>query len=142
MIKPLRKRHLQVWTLFAFLIPAGVISGYMAIPKPVASGPIGTESLAELPVVINDAETKYYTVYLRSSADRKVFQLKWVNKEGIKQPASLIYMEQGGERELIGRIGGAGVYFFALRADTLKEHKFILYDIIHQQVTDSLIFRQ
>jgi hypothetical protein len=35
MIKPLRKRHLQIWILWAVLIPIGVIVAWMAVPKKV-----------------------------------------------------------------------------------------------------------
>ena len=35
MIKPLRKRHLQIWTLLAVLIPVGIIVAWMAVPKKV-----------------------------------------------------------------------------------------------------------
>jgi hypothetical protein len=33
MIKTLRKRHLQIWILWAVLIPAGIITAWMAVPK-------------------------------------------------------------------------------------------------------------
>jgi hypothetical protein len=35
MIKPLRKRHLQIWALWAVLIPVGIIAAWMAVPKKV-----------------------------------------------------------------------------------------------------------
>lgn len=33
MMKPLRKRHLQIWIMLAVLVPAGIISGYMVVPE-------------------------------------------------------------------------------------------------------------
>jgi hypothetical protein len=33
MIKSLRKRHLQIWILWAVLLPAGIIVAWMAVPK-------------------------------------------------------------------------------------------------------------
>jgi len=35
MIKQLRKRHLQIWALWAVLIPLGIIVAWTAVPKKV-----------------------------------------------------------------------------------------------------------
>jgi hypothetical protein len=35
MIKTLRKRHLQIWILWAILLPFGIIVAYMSMPKKV-----------------------------------------------------------------------------------------------------------
>jgi hypothetical protein len=35
MMKPLRKRHLQIWILWAVLLPVGIVSAWMAVPKKV-----------------------------------------------------------------------------------------------------------
>jgi hypothetical protein len=35
MIKQLRKRHLQIWALWAVLIPVGIIVARIAVPKKV-----------------------------------------------------------------------------------------------------------
>lgn len=35
MIKTLRKRHLQIWILWAILLPAGIIVALMAVPEKV-----------------------------------------------------------------------------------------------------------
>lgn len=35
MIKTLRKRHLQIWILWAVLLPVGIIIAYMSVPKKV-----------------------------------------------------------------------------------------------------------
>jgi hypothetical protein len=33
MIKSLRKRHLQIWILWAVLLPAGIAVAYISVPK-------------------------------------------------------------------------------------------------------------
>ncbi len=33
MIRSLRKRHLQIWILWALLLPAGIIIAWMSVPK-------------------------------------------------------------------------------------------------------------
>jgi len=35
MIKSQRKKHLQIWTLWAVLIPVGIIVAWMSVPKKV-----------------------------------------------------------------------------------------------------------
>ena len=139
-MKPLRKRHLQVWILLAVLIPAGIISAYIAVPVQATGHLFQRDTTAALPVVINKMETKNYSVYLRSSADKKNYQLQWINTRASTQPSSLIYKESNGEKELIGRIGSNGTYFFTLKADSTNRYKFILFDIIHRQTTDIIKF--
>lgn len=140
MIKPLRKKHLQVWILLAVLIPAGLISAYMAIPKAVFNKILQVDRSEELPVLVNKVERKNYSVYLRSSADKMSYQLQWINTQESTQPSSLIYKETNGEKELIGRIGSTGTYFFPLKADSTTSYRFSLVDIIHQQTTDIIKF--
>ncbi len=158
MIKSQRKRHLQVWTWLAVLIPAGIISGYLVIPGEVTDKLLQVENLAALPVVISKFEGKDYTVYLRSSAEKTIYQLQWVNTEASTFPSSLIYKassesrsiplvamgtSKGGDlkpTELIGRIEAKGNYYFSLKTDSTGTYNFILYDIIHQQSIDTIKF--
>lgn len=147
-MKPLRKSHLQIWTLLAILIPAGIISGYMAVPKNVFNKLLQEDKTAALPAVISKIEKKNYSVYLRSSADKKNYQLQWINKRESTTPSSLIYKaypnrSHGGAlepAELIGRIESQGSYYFPLREDSINMYHFILYDIIHQQTIDTIKF--
>lgn len=139
-MKPLRKRHLQIWTLLAILIPAVIISGYMVVPEKATSRLLEENGSPALPVVINKLETKNYSVYLRSTADKKNHQLQWVNTKASTQPYSLVYMKTDEGKELIGRIGSTGTYYFPIKADSTGRYKFILYDIIHRQITDSIKF--
>jgi len=139
-MKPLRKKHLQIWILLAILIPAGIISGYMVVPKAAVNKLFQEDKGAALPVVVNKTETKNYSVYLRSSADKKNYQLQWINTKAFTQPSALIYTENNGEKELIGRVGSTGIYYFPLKTDSMGRYKFTLYDIIHQRTTDSIKF--
>jgi len=140
MIKPLRKRHLQIWTLLAVLIPAGIISGYMAVPKQALNKLIQEDKTDALPVVIKKVERNDYSVYLRSSEDKKNYQLQWINTKASTLPSSLIYQLNSAEKELIGRVESTGSYYFPLKEDTTGRYNFILYDIIHQQAIDTIKF--
>jgi hypothetical protein len=142
MIKPLRKRHLQIWVLFAFLIPAGIISAYIVVPEEVFSKLLQEDKTAALPVVINKTEKKDHFVYLRSSIDKKNYQLQWISTKTSTLPSSLIYQVSNGKQELIGRIESTGSYYLPLKADTASRYIFILYDIIHRQTTDTINFEQ
>lgn len=139
-MKPLRKRHLQIWTLLTVLIPAGIISGYMAMPKQAFNKLIQEDKTDALPVVIKRVERNDYSVYLRSSDDKKNYQLQWINTKASTLPSSLIYQLNNGEKELIGRVESAGSYYFPLKEDTSGRYNFILYDIIHQQAIDTVKF--
>ena len=64
MIKPLRKRHLQLWFLLAVLIPAGIVGALLVRPKPVSSTLLQPASSENLPVVIQKIEKENYSVIL------------------------------------------------------------------------------
>lgn len=141
-MRPLRKRHLQVWTLLAVLIPVGIISGYLVIPKEATSKLLQEDNTAALPVVIHNIEGKGYSVYIRSSDDRRKYQLQWINRKASTVPSSLIYKISNIEKELIGRVESQGSYYFPLKTDSAGTYNFILYDIIHKQTIDTLNFKQ
>jgi hypothetical protein len=141
MNKPLRKRHMQVWSLLLFLIPAGITSAYLVIPGATNGKLLQEDNTAALPIVIKKTVKENYSAYLRSSADKKNYQLQWISSKASTQPSALVYKESKGEREPIGRVGSAGSYLFPLKADSTNSYDFILYDIIHRQVIDSIKFR-
>jgi hypothetical protein len=156
MIKSLRKRHLQSWTLWAFLLPIGIITAWLAVPKPVIDKLLQPEISAALPVLVKSIDKKNYTANLKSNEDKSQYQLEWVNKEVSTAPSSLIYQliakqsvqkayppTGGGDlegAELIGRIDARGTYHFNLLKDSTNNYNFILYDIIKKQIIDSLKF--
>jgi len=45
MTRSLRKRHLQIWALWAVLIPVGIIAAWMAVPKKVTQELLQSEVL-------------------------------------------------------------------------------------------------
>ncbi len=142
MIKPLRKRHLQIWMLFAVLIPIGIISGYMVVHKQESNKLLQEDKTVALPVIVVKKETNNYSVYLRSSVDKRNYQLQWINKKTSTDPSSLMYKLSGSEKELIGRIGSTGTYFFPVKEDSTGQYNFLVYDIIHRQTTDSINLKQ
>ncbi|MGG9960611.1 hypothetical protein [Ferruginibacter sp. SUN106] len=140
MIKPLRRRHLQIWSLLAILIPAGIISAYIVVPEKVLSKLIEENKAAALPVEIKKLQRKNYVAFLRSSTDRKNYQLQISIISESTTPSSLIYQIHKNDKELIGRTATKGSYYFPLKADSTGSYNFLLYDIIHQQNIDTLNF--
>lgn len=151
MIKPLRKRHLQVWITLAILIPSGIIAAVAVIPKAARDRLFQPGVTETLPVVLKNIDKAAYTASLRSNADTSLLQLEWTNKNVLTCPSALIYQlpilatdieTLGSGAVIVGRIESKGVYHFPLKKDStsLMQH-FVLYDIIHHQKIDSLTFQ-
>lgn len=164
MMKPLRKRHLQVWITWAVLMPAGIVFAWLAIPNTEPVKLLQLQNTDLLPIIKKTTDKKDYTIYLRSNQQNTEWQLEWKNKTALIVPSAVIYkaspnlppfgrggLSKGGalesfrpaSAELIGRIEARGDYVFPLKKDLSgdKKLRFILYDFIHQQVIDSINFQ-
>ena len=145
MIKALRKRHRQVWTLWAVLIPAGILFAWLVIPNTVPVKLLGNTEPALLPVVVRTASSANYQVNLRSNTEKKSWQLEWKNKAALTVPSAVIYRvttpgQSITSQPLVGRIEAMGDYVFALPADSsgYPRLQLVLYDFIHEQKIDSI----
>jgi len=146
MIRPLRKRHLQIWSALLVLLPAGIIAAWLSVKKPAHNAISQPVSERALPDVILSVEKENYTVRLRRNGSGAQ-QLEWINKDVLAVPSAVIYKTAAGHKgiesaELIGRIEAKGTYYFSLQKDSLIEKpNFVLYDFIHEQIIDSINFR-
>jgi hypothetical protein len=146
MIKSLRKRHRQVWVVWAILLPAGIIFAWLVIPDQLPVKLLQQQTAPLLPSVVSQKDMEDYTITLRSDIQNNKWQLQWRNKKVLTVPSAVIYYAATGERpvtsnELIGRIEARGEYVFPLRS-TVKENahpEFILYDFIHEKVIEKII---
>jgi hypothetical protein len=153
MMKPLRKRHLQVWIAWAVLLPVGITFSWLAIPNSTPVKLLQSQPAALLPVVKKTDDKKNYTVNLRTNDENTQWQLEWKNKTALTVPSAVIYKaspnpSKGGafesfkpeEAELIGRIEARGDYVFSIKMDSTEYSRLnlILYDFIHQQTIDSI----
>ena len=75
MIKPLRKRHVQIWTGIAILLPVGMICAWLVVPKPVKDHLWQPASTVALPVIIKSVTKENYSVNLRTN--KTVPQFSW-----------------------------------------------------------------
>ncbi len=153
MIRPLRKRHLQIWSALLVLIPTGIITAWLSIKRPVHSNVLQPASEQALPKIIFSTDKESYAVRLRAD-ESGARQLEWINKDVLAVPSAVIYKaspnpSEGGaygkfspeHAELIGRIEARGSYYFLLQKDSINEiPKFILYDFIHEKIIDSITF--
>ena len=148
MIKPLRKRHLQIWTALAVLLPIGIILSWLVIPNPVPVkllNPVATELL---PVIKHKKDNDQFCINIRTKNDNTAWQLEWKNKMALTLPSAVIYKTTGHSADikkgqLLGRIEARGNYVFALPADPEIDNRLHLtvYDFIHQQIIDSINFQ-
>jgi hypothetical protein len=166
MIKPLRKKHLQIWTALAILLPTGIVLSWLVIPNPVPVKIVQTVHTELLPIIKYKKDSGQYCINIRTNKENTVWQLEWKNKRALMVPSAVIYKashelhsqpsqnsvaSKGGvsrsftpaSAQLIGRIETRDNYIFPLPKDSLaaNELHFILYDFIHQQIIDSINFQ-
>ena len=141
MIKKLRKRHLQIWILWAFLLPVGIMAGWLAVPERVTDKLLQPDQGIILPVKIQSIEKENYTVSLRSNEERTQYGLEWINKKVSTAQSSLIYKQMKPGNELVGRVEARGTYYFPLSMNSSGIYNFILYDIIKKKSTDTINFK-
>lgn len=150
MIKSLRKRHRQIWALWAVLLPAGILLAWLAIPNQPAIKLLQSSTAEPLPVIIKTYEAKDYSVKIRSNTSNDTLQVEWCNKTVLIVPSAVIYKNVAGEAknfnpeqaEMIGRIEATGNYLFPLTKDSTgtANIQLVLYDFIHERVIDTINF--
>ena len=147
MIKPLRKRHLQIWSILLLLLPSVIILGRLAVPAPAKNKLLQPIATAALPLLLKTKAKNDYVANIRSTVDSSNLQLEWINKNALTVPTALIYKLSKGstkgadEKELVGRIEARGTYHFALKKENAAlKPSFLLYDFIHQKNIDTLNF--
>lgn len=145
MIRPLRKRHLQIWSLWALLLPAGIVVAVLSRPHPATGRLLQPGTETALPVLIKEVRKENYIVRLRGYSASSPQQLEWINTSVLRHPTALIYQTEPGSHSiqgarLIGRIEARGSYHFNLGTDPVSSYHFILYDFIKEQRIDSVGF--
>lgn len=144
MIKSLRKRHLQIWTVLAVFIPSAIILGYSVVPKKLYNKLLQPPITEVLLVKLKSIKKDKFTATLFTNNERTQYQLQLKNSAALTVPSALIYKTatHAGLKnaDLIGRIEGKGNYYFPLKADLANSYSFILYDIINQQIIDTIKF--
>ena len=156
MIKQLRKRHLQIWALWAVLIPVGIIVAWMAVPKKVTQELLQEPKTKKGVVVIANGDLNDYSFRILTDSLPKssTMYLEFTQKKELKAPSLLIYQvvtpdgKDLNKQLLLGRIGSKGLQLFALdprftdwnvRKWYGYQAKFVLYDFASKNVMDSIL---
>ncbi len=132
---------MQIWALWAVLMPVGIIAAWLAVPQKAVDKLLQPEAGTALPVAIQSVEKASYIVTLRSNKENTQYQLEWINRKASTVPSSLIYKVSQPENELVGRVDARGTYYFPLGIDSNNMYRFILYDIIKKKTIDSVNFK-
>lgn len=143
MMKPLRKRHLIVWSMLAILLPAGILIAWLSVPQQIPQTLLQPEPFTALPVVLKKADKENYSVAIRSNEKRSAFQLEWINKSVLQFPTATIYaadkvVKNIIEAKLAGRIEARGDWYFAIDSIVSSYNHLIVYDFIQQQIIDTI----
>ena len=80
MIKPLRKRHRQIWIAWAILLPVGILFAWLAIPDQQPVRLLQNPTVTPLPDIVQSGSLPDYSIKLRSNEDRSRWQLEWFNR--------------------------------------------------------------
>jgi len=156
MIKPLRKRHLQIWALWTVLIPVGIIVAWMAVPKKVTQELVQPVTLKNTNVTLASVEKENYklSLVLDTAENKDLLNLEFINKEKIDAVSFLVYRltdtttDNIDKQEILGRTGSSNPQYFPLTYIYVRScfefsniAKFVLYDIRKKQPIDTLIFK-
>ena len=156
MIKQLRKRHLQIWILWAILLPAGIIVAWIAVPGKITQQLLQNPEADTRLMEVQKIKSRDYTIrILIDSVNWKTSKLylEFINEEKLAVPSLLIYQiiypnEKSIDRQLLlGRVETKGSTVFPLdfaSSDPIIRNsvgfiaKFVLYDFIDKKVIDSI----
>jgi hypothetical protein len=138
MIKVLRRRHVQTWTLLAILLPAGMLSALVARKQFPTADTIRASSVAVHPFLIRSVKLMGNPVQIRGNNASVADQLVWKNTVPLSVPSATLYLKTGRQfdvraDEYIGRIEMRGDYIFPLPANR-GTYQLVVYDFIHKKV--------
>ncbi len=147
MMKPLRKRHLQIWTALAVLLPVGIVISWLVIPNPIPVKKLSAPHVELFPRILAEKNNAQYCVSIRTNEDKTQWQLAWTNKLALTVPSAVIYQvgvsrDDLSNAQLIGRIETREQYVFPLKMGPAQNNKlhFLLYDFIHEKIIDTINF--
>ena len=150
MIKPLRKKHLQIWITLAVLLPVGIAGAWISIPQQAKDKLLQPATAQDLPVTLKTFYSgSSYEVILQTNTDTSEFQLEWINKQTLTYPTATIYKMPLNDTDitkgkLIGRVEARGNYYFKVDStfNVSKDsaYQLLLYDFIHKQIIDTITF--
>jgi hypothetical protein len=165
MIQQLRKRHLQIWALWAVLIPVGIIVAWISVPRKVTQELLQKAAPASTYHTIASVEKENYKINIMVPNPVTIkhptgweydLKVEFINKKESATDSLLLYKvidltdNNIDKQELLGRIESGGTQEFRLKIFDLRvtnnkfdyRDKFFLYDIMKKQIVDSINFNR
>ena len=137
MIVSLQKRHRQIWTVFAIVLPIVFVASYFTIPERAFEEESKDYSL--LPIIFNEREDDFFKITerkLEREEDIK-YQMEVTIKQPFKQTSALIFIAESESvqgKEPIGQIFSKGSYSFDLLDPLQTNDKIIFYNPLTKEV--------
>lgn len=147
MIRLLRKRHKQVWLVWAIALPVGIIAAWLAAPDSPVVNLVQSDKSTLLPITVATKELPDYTASIRTNLANSEWQLEWKNKKALVVPSAVIYVSEQDKFSiaksiLVGRIETKASYVFPItQPENGSPLKLVLYDFIHEKILDTLFLK-
>ncbi|MEZ4851671.1 MAG: hypothetical protein R3B93_24280 [Bacteroidia bacterium] len=151
----LRKRHLRIWVILAFLLPMGFISAFFEKPDKIIVAESGNDLAPALRDILRESEDDQLKVNVRSesfvseidSTELSRYQLEIIIKEPLTAPSNQVYLSLDETKQsiegklLLGNLGPRGIYRFDLKnmPEVPEKLYLILYDGIKNQTLKTIV---
>ena len=146
----------MIWSLWAVLLPIGIVAGYLSRPKKVTQELLQAQQITGHINVINSIERENYKISIveNSTPDKHdMLLIEFVDRGKTPMPSMLLYRvidsttNNIDKQELVGRVQGKGAHYFPFIGKEGAEigksyYKYLLYDIIKKQVVDIINFKR
>lgn len=134
MIRSLRKTHLTIWIMLAFLLPIGFVGAYMVIPQ-------ATPFVDHSNLVSGEAQFTLKRID-RANGDA---QLEITIIRPLTTPSTLVYLASQSSTDiktatLIGSLGPRGKYKLNLPSPLPVEPVVLFYDAINKNIYHQIAF--
>ncbi len=110
MVPELRKRHRQIWRLWAFLLPLGFILSVVVLPRKNYPDKLPATVAAAWPVAGPSKKSEALTATLRTKVGEPGKQLEIILHRPFRAPISRVYWNE----QLVGSLGAVGPHRFIL----------------------------
>lgn len=122
MVPELRKRHRQIWRVWAVLLPLGFVLSVLALPRKEYPDQLPAPVTAAWPIEGPVIKSGELTAGLRGKAGESGKQLEIVLQKPFKAPMTRVYWNE----QFIGSLGAVGVHRYALDSALLAAPAFTL----------------
>ncbi len=137
MILSLQKRHRQIWTVFAIVLPVLFVMSYFYIPaQPINPA---TTDYSLFPMIYNEKEdAKFKIIERKLELEEEIkYQLQVIVKEPIRESSTLIYISENDkitDKIPVGQVFSKGSYTLKILDPLQKNDRVIFYNPITKKI--------